>query len=908
MVEGIYCRKLLKTRVLGCYDAVASHAGGHRIIVRLGVFDSALCGRAQKLGDVLCLGRILAHRYPLTSVVFIDIGFWDPAFLWGRYRSMIWLSTSGIVVALAVIMLLWVVPRASRRAPANGSRRQLARVGRTAEDIFSSAKVLFNEETARSTGAAVPSASGRAEVYASTSTGSLEPLGGVEFAESAASAAVNVQQRQEEFTDDKTQLLYTTDAAESAEDTDLWEEATMREDTNAQQQGTHDTELYDEPYDEDLYAPEPDLDSAPGAEPADGEVDAPAHWEVTANSQPSGSRIGRSIPEVNIDAETEGQDPSAAGEDTDSQPRSGTHHQGTGRAEEPRREAPSAAAVRGPALHELSSPEEVPEVQESMLGGPVPPGMTVHTGRAVLLGVALLAFVAALGFALMAFSGMLSWVWSVAALLVAVATGGLLRYLAISGAKRPAAPRRESSNAPAAEQAEATASTEHDSRESGADPAANTRRSKETRPASARMAAAGSAARQGGSRTQGHRAPAAEHHSEHTAGRKRPAGEGVQEGSSRPRREPAPVRRHTPARRSAPAQGARAAASPGVQREPDAQGAARRSAVEREPVRARTSQLPAIRRGGRGSHLPPQLRPLAHRDEPMLFDIQSETPQVPAASARTSQPADSAKPSAQATQTADSAVSSASVTPAAPAQSTPSQGDSAEAVQPTVPVPTQPPAAPARPEAAAKTGRVPQQNPSGASSFERSGSFDADVTAPITDGIPTANLAQRAAAARAQATRAAEAAQQVQREAAERARRRARQLNLQNPYPQQDPVQQPSSDTAEHTTVPLGQGATPDAPVQSPVPHTPVPSTIDESDLDSLDDDVSPVFEPQQQLGTLGSGFEDTSTQGIRLGPGAMPMFKATSNTWEPVELPKPLHTLHQKKDKDAKGKGKTGE
>ena len=905
MVEGIYCRELLKTRVLGCYDAVASHAGGHRIIVRLGVFNPVLCGRAQKLGDVLCLGRILAHRYPLTSVVFIDIGFWDPAFLWGRYRSMIWLSTSGIVVALAVIMLLWVVPRASRRAPANGSRRQLARVGRTAEDIFLSAKVLFNEETARGTGAAVPSASGKAEVYASTSTGSLEPLGGVEFAESAASAAVNVQQRQEEFADDKTQLLYTTDAAESAEDADLWEEATMREDANAQQQGAHDTELYDEPYDEDLYAPEPDLDSAPGAEPADGEADAPAHWEVTANSQPSGSRIGRSIPEVNIDAETAGQDPSAA--DTDSQPRSGTHHQGTGRAEESRGEAPSAAAVRGPALHELSSTEEVPEVQESMLGGPVPPGMTVHTGRAVLLGVALLAFVAALGFALMAFSGMLSWVWSVAALLVAVATGGLLRYLAISGAKRPAASRRESSSAPVSEQAEVIASAEHGSRESetaGADPAANTRRTKGARPAPARIAAAGSAARQGGSRMQGHRAPAAEHRSERAAGRERPAGEGVQEESSRPRREPAPVRRHTPARRSASAQWARAAASPGVQREPDAQGAARRSSAEREPVRARTSQLPAIRRGGRGSHLPPQLRPLAHRDEPMLFDIQPETPQAPAASARTSQPADSAKPPAQATQPADSAVSSAPVTPAAPTQSAPSQSDSAEAAQPTAPVPTQPPAAPARPEAAARTGRVPQQNPSGASSFERSGSFDADVTAPITDGISTANLAQRAAAARAQATRAAEAAQQVQREAAERARRRARQLNLQNPYTQQ----QPSSDTAEHTTVPLGQGTTPDAPVQPPVPHTPVPSTIDESDLDSLDDDVSPVFEPQQQLGTLGSGFEDTSTQGIRLGPGAMPMFKATSNTWEPVELPKPLHTLHQKKDKDAKGKGKTGE
>jgi len=98
---------------------------------------------------------------------------------------------------------------------------------------------------------------------------------------------------------------------------------------------------------------------------------------------------------------------------------------------------------------------------------------------------------------------------------------------------------------------------------------------------------------------------------------------------------------------------------------------------------------------------------------------------------------------------------------------------------------------------------VPQQNLSGASSFERSGSFDADATAPITDGIPTANLAQRAAAARAQATRAAEAAQQVQREAAERARRRARQLNLQNPYPQQ----QPPSDTAERTSFEATEGS-----------------------------------------------------------------------------------------------------
>ena len=269
-----------------------------------------------------------------------------------------------------------------------------------------------------------------------------------------------------------------------------------------------------------------------------------------------------------------------------------------------------------------------------MLGGPVPPGMTVHTGRAVLLGVALLAFVAALGFALMAFSGMLSWVWPVAALLVAVATGGLLRYLAISGAKKPQRaavnlpvprypnrPRRQPPLNTAAVSLKQPVLTRR------LIPAAPRGHA----PAPARIAAAGSVARQDSGRTQGRRAPAAEYRSERTAGRERPAGEGVQEESSRPRREPAPVRRHTPARRSASAQGARAAASPGVQRKPDAQGAARRSSAEREPVRARTSQLPAIRRGGRGSHLPPQLRPLAHRDEPMLFDIQTETPQAPSA-------------------------------------------------------------------------------------------------------------------------------------------------------------------------------------------------------------------------------------------------------------------------------------
>ena len=61
------------------------------------------------------------------------------------------LNTSGVLVILTVILLLWFVPRSLRRAPAGSSvepERPLISAERTAEDILASAGVLLNESEA----------------------------------------------------------------------------------------------------------------------------------------------------------------------------------------------------------------------------------------------------------------------------------------------------------------------------------------------------------------------------------------------------------------------------------------------------------------------------------------------------------------------------------------------------------------------------------------------------------------------------------------------------------------------------------------------------------------------------------------------------------------------------------------
>ena len=61
------------------------------------------------------------------------------------------LNTSGVLVILTVILLLWFVPRSLRRAPAGPvmePERPLISAERTAEDILASAGVLLNESEA----------------------------------------------------------------------------------------------------------------------------------------------------------------------------------------------------------------------------------------------------------------------------------------------------------------------------------------------------------------------------------------------------------------------------------------------------------------------------------------------------------------------------------------------------------------------------------------------------------------------------------------------------------------------------------------------------------------------------------------------------------------------------------------
>lgn len=70
------------------------------------------------------------------------------------------LNTSGVLVILTVILLLWFVPRSLRRAPAGSAmepERPLISAERTAEDILASAGVLLNESEAyQSSDHAVP--------------------------------------------------------------------------------------------------------------------------------------------------------------------------------------------------------------------------------------------------------------------------------------------------------------------------------------------------------------------------------------------------------------------------------------------------------------------------------------------------------------------------------------------------------------------------------------------------------------------------------------------------------------------------------------------------------------------------------------------------------------------------------
>ena len=86
-----------------------------------------------------------------------------------------------------------------------------------------------------------------------------------------------------------------------------------------------------------------------------------------------------------------------------------------------------------------------------------------------------------------------------------------------------------------------------------------------------------------------------------------------------------------------------------------------------------------------------------------------------------------------------------------------------------------------------------------------------------------------------------------------------------------------------------------EAPAAQPIPEEiPLPDILDDSEFDTLD--IASLNDPALSTGA-------TATVGVRSTsrhPGAGSSFEAVSNTWNPVQLPKPLSALHRQ-DQDKK-------
>lgn len=90
----------------------------------------------------------------------------------------------------------------------------------------------------------------------------------------------------------------------------------------------------------------------------------------------------------------------------------------------------------------------------------------------------------------------------------------------------------------------------------------------------------------------------------------------------------------------------------------------------------------------------------------------------------------------------------------------------------------------------------------------------------------------------------------------------------------------------------------PAAPAAQPIPEEiPLPDVLDDSEFDALD--IASLNDPAHSTGA-------TATGGVRATnrhPGAGSSFEAVSNTWNPVQLPKPLSALHRQDQGRNQGK-----
>ena len=117
--------------------------------------------------------------------------------------------------------------------------------------------------------------------------------------------------------------------------------------------------------------------------------------------------------------------------------------------------------------------------------------------------------------------------------------------------------------------------------------------------------------------------------------------------------------------------------------------------------------------------------------------------------------------------------------------------------------------------------------------------------------------------------------------------------------PAQQPAIQPDQPVARQA---LRDGSpvrpAPAAPAAQPIPEEiPLPDVLDDSEFDALD--IASLNDPAHSTGA-------TATGGVRSTnrhPGAGSSFEAVSNTWNPVQLPKPLSALHRQDQGKNQGK-----
>ena len=117
----------------------------------------------------------------------------------------------------------------------------------------------------------------------------------------------------------------------------------------------------------------------------------------------------------------------------------------------------------------------------------------------------------------------------------------------------------------------------------------------------------------------------------------------------------------------------------------------------------------------------------------------------------------------------------------------------------------------------------------------------------------------------------------------------------------------PAQQSAIHPDQPVARQAlrdgspvrqAPAAPAAQPIPEEiPLPDVLDDSEFDALD--IASLNDPAHSNGAVATG----GVRSTNRHPGAGSSFEAVSNTWNPVQLPKPLSALHRQDQGKNQGK-----